>query len=852
MSATAVMGEYSSENVQIFRDTAHIRQRPGMYIGDTSHKGMHHLVYELVYNSVDEALAGHCHLIHVKINVDGSLSVADDGRGIPVDMHPDAQRPTLEVVMTTVGAGAKFDKNTYKVSAGLHGIGAKAVTALSEWVEAEIRRDGKVYKQEYERGKPITEVMEIGVTGEARPDAAAAPRPAPAPNVRRTGTRITFKPDPDVFKEVTFDYDTLEVRLRELAFLNKGLAIKLTDERSGKEELFRYDGGIAEFVEYLNRLADTLHKPVYIDKTLDNVRVEVAIQYTTDEEERVRCYANNAYNSVGGTHLIGFRAALTRALNTYGGKENLFKNVTPIGEDFREGLTAIVSVQVPEPQLEAQTKIRLNNPEVEGIVASVVHEHLTTYLEENPKDAQKILKKVTLAAEAREAAAKAKKALKDRKSILNSGGLPGKLFDCTNRERDEAELFLVEGQSAGGSAESGRNRMFQAILPLRGKVLNVEKARPEKVLGNEEICNLISAVGIDIGNSEDISKRRYDKVVILTDADVDGQHIRTLLLTFFYRQMRRLIEEGHIFVARPPLYKVTHKKSVRYVQTIAEMNQELMNRGLADTRVTVFPVPIPSQEPGAPSVFDGDRLARLVQVLSEMEEPLQILERRGLSLRGFLARAGEHGLPLLRVLLAGKEYWFNNQAEVDRFRRDKEQELGHELVVGEELRLSPAHPNGNGNGNGNGHAETIIVQELHEVRGINRGLDRLREFGLGKDDLVPLPRVAGREPPVRFVLEHDGSRRELPHLRELAPEVRRLGERGMTIMRFKGLGEMDGEELWETTLDPSKRTLVKVQMDDALKADEMFRTLMGEKVEPRREFIQKHALEVKDIDYHGA
>jgi DNA gyrase subunit B len=668
--ATAVLGEYKSENVQIFRDTAHIRQRPGMYIGDTSHKGLHQLVYELVYNSVDEALAGHCHLILVKINVDGSLSVSDDGRGIPVDLHPEAQRPTLEVVMTTVGAGAKFDKNTYKVSAGLHGIGAKAVTALSEWVEAEIRRDGKVYKQEYERGKPITDVTEIGITGAP----SAAPGTArPAAAVRRTGTRVTFKPDPEVFKDATFDYDTLEVRLRELAFLNKGLAIKLTDERSGKEELFQYAGGIAEFVEYLNRMADVLHKPVYLDKTLEGVRVEVALQYTTDDEERVRCYANNAYNSVGGTHLSGFRAALTRVLNAYGSKENFFKNVTPIGEDFREGLTAIVSVQVPEPQLEAQTKIRLNNPEVEGIVASAVHEHLSTYLEENPKDAQKILKKVTLAAEAREAAAKAKKALKDRKTILNSGGLPGKLYDCT-RGGDDTELFLVEGQSAGGSAESGRNRMFQAILPLRGKVLNVEKARLEKVLGNEEICNLISAVGIDIGNSEDVSKRRYGKVVILTDADVDGQHIRTLLLTFFYRQMRKMIEDGHIFVARPPLFKVTHRKSVRYVQSMDEMNRELRDRGLAGTRFTVLPPPeesgvrsaesgapgteggpsggeapgasAPPSAPRAPAVFEGEQLAKLVQVLNEMEEPLQILERRGLSLRSFLAKAGPAGLPV--------------------------------------------------------------------------------------------------------------------------------------------------------------------------------------------------------------
>jgi DNA gyrase subunit B len=821
-------GKYGEDNVQIFRDTAHIRQRPSMYIGNVAASGLHHLVYELVYNSVDEALAGHCHNIHVKINVDGSLSVIDDGRGIPVEEHHEAKRPTLEVVLTTVGAGAKFDKNTYKVSAGLHGIGAKAVTALSEWVEAEVHRNGRAYVQEYERGKATSEVKERGLA-------------------KRTGTRITFKPDPEIFHETTFDYDTLEARLRELAFLNKGLAIKLTDERSGKEEKFEYAGGIAEFVQYLNRSEDALHKPIYIEKVQDDVRVEVALQYTTSDEERVRCYANNAYNSVGGTHLIGFRAALTRALNTYGSKENLFKNnLTPIGEDFREGMTAIVSVQVPEPQLEAQTKVRLNNPEVEGIVATVVNEQLSKYLEENPAPAHKIMKKVILAAEAREAAAKAKKALKDRKGILNSGGLPGKLMDCTTRDRDSSELFLVEGDSAGGSAESGRDRMYQAILPLRGKPLNVEKARPEKVLGNEEICSIISAVGIDIGNSDDVSKRRYGKIVMLTDADVDGQHIRTLLLTFFYRQMRKLLEEGHIFVARPPLYKVTQRKQVRYIKTPLEMNQELMGRGLAGTRLRIRTTDMTPTE----RMVEGERLTKLLGVVGELEEALVILERRGLNLAGFLARGRGGALPVYRVLVGGKEQWFATAADVDAFRQREQERLGRDLVVADEVQsLTPGGTNGNGHGE---PAPTFFVQELHEVRGISRGLERLREFELGALDLVPQPRVAGREPPPRFVLENAESQRVLAHLRDLVAEVRKLGEKGLTITRFKGLGEMDGEELWDTTLDPARRTLLKVHLEDALKADEMFRTLMGEKVEPRREFIQKHALEVKDIDYHGA
>jgi DNA gyrase subunit B len=820
--ATAKASEdYGGESVDVFRDADHIRQRPGMYIGDTGPKGLHHLVYELIANSVDEALAGFCHFINIRIHVDGSLSVGDDGRGIPVEEHPKEKRPTLEVVMTTVGAGAKFGKGTYKMSAGLHGMGAKAVTALSEWTVARVHRNGRTYEQEYERGKAITGVRDIGAA-------------------RGTGTIVQFKPDPDIFHGLAFDYETLESRLRELAFLNKGLTIALHDERSNKTETFKYDGGIAEFVQYINRTEDTLHPVIYLEKVADQVDVEVALQYTASEVERVHCYTNNAYNSIGGTHLVGFRSALTRTMNVYGAKEGHFKNATPTGEDFREGLTVIISVKVPEPQFDSQEKKRLNNLEVEGIVSSVVGEYIAKYLEENPKEAQRIMKKVALAAEAREAATKAKNDLKKRKSILSGGGLPGKLFDCTARNREESELFLVEGDSAGGSAESGRDREYQAILPLRGKPLNVEKARMESMLNNQEITSLISAIGIDIGNNEDdnIKRLRYDKVIIMTDADVDGQHIRTLLLTFFYRQMPRLVAEGHVYVARPPLYKVVEKKQVRFVATAEEMQRELMERGLKGTRLRIV-----APEGGTPRIVEGDALIALTRLTARLEDALQTLERRGLNLPTFLTYATEQGLPVFRVQLADQEKWLHTADEVDKFRQDAQAKLGHDLVVGDG---SPTAASANGQG------ETFYVQELHEVREINRALAELKKHVLFASDLIPAPRVAGREPPPRLVLESGTQEWKLLHLRALVADVRKLGERGRAVTRFKGLGEMDPQELWETTLDPAKRTLLQVQLDDALKADEMFRTLMGEKVEPRRDFITKYALEVKEIDYHGA
>ena len=817
--------EYNSDNVQILRDADHIRKRPGVYIGDINTGGLHHLVYELVYNSVDEALAGFCHTINVHIYVDGSLSVKDDGRGIPVDIHPQAKKPTLEVVLTTVGAGGKFDKGAYKVSAGLHGMGAKAVTALSAWVEAEVRRDGHTYVQEYERGKATTEVKEIGIAN-------------------TTGTRIKFMPDPEIFKDLTFSFDTLEERLRELAFLNKGIAFTLTDDRNGKHETFKYDGGLGEFVKHLNRNNDPIHPPIAIEHSVGDVRVEVALQYTREEEERVRCYANNAYNPVGGTHLTGFRTALTRTLTAYGDKMDIFKNVKPNGDDCRTGVTAVVSIQHPEPQFESQNKIRLLNADVEGAVSAAVAEKLSKYLEENPKESKIIMEMVINAAEAREAAAKARKAIRDRKNILSSGGLPGKLFDCTTRKRDESELFLVEGDSAGGSAEAGRDRMYQAVLPLRGKPLNVEKARLENLLNNTEICALISAIGVDIGSNQDyVSVKetlRYNKIIIMTDADVDGQHIRTLLLTFFYRQMPLLVEHGHIHVARPPLYKVTQKKQVRYVSTGEEMQTELMERGMDGTSLVILPVPETNQER---VTLEAERLGSLLKVVAKLEDHLITLEKRGLSLAALLERAQNGLLPHYRVLLSGKENWFFTSAQVDEFRKQEQKKAGKEFLAGNEDQQQ---------NNGTPPAEIFFLQELHEIREINKSIEELKTYGLQASDLVPPVRLAGREPVPRLVLMNGDHSKNLEHLRELIIEVRRIGEKGMTITRFKGLGEMDPEELWETTLDPKVRTLMQIKLDDAFKADEMFRTLMGDKVEPRRDFIHKYALQVKEIDYHGA
>ncbi len=803
--------DYSESNIRVLEGIEAVRKRPGMYIGDTTPRGLHHLVYEVVDNSIDEAMAGHCSKIEVTIHADGSASVVDDGRGIPTGPHSQfPEMSTLEVVLTKVHAGGKFDHDTYKVSGGLHGVGVTVVNALSEWLEAEVHRDGKVWKQDYKQGEACGPIREVG----------------PA---KSTGTKIQFLPDSTIFPVIEFDYDVLEKRLRELAYLNKGVRIVLVDERGDepKREEFFSSGGLVEFVAYLNRAQTALHAPVLLSGKDEErgVEVEVALQYNESIGETLVTYCNNINTVEGGTHLTGFRAALTRTLNVYAKQAAPARNkdLEIKGEDFKEGLTAIISVRVPDPQFEGQTKTKLGNGEVEGIVSKVVNEKLAEFLEQNPQAAKKVIAKAQLAAEAREAARKARDMVKNRKGVLSGGGLPGKLMDCTTHDQDSSELFLVEGDSAGGTAEGGRDRLYQAILPLRGKILNVERARLDRVLGNEEVRNIITAVGNGIGDEEDPAKRRYGKVVMMSDADVDGSHIRTLLMTFFYRQMPRLVAEGHLYVAQPPLYMLTQKKQKRYVQTEAEMQGILNEVGLADARLE------PSNSTDPASFIEGPRLKALLEIVTGLDNALRAFGRRNLPLRPFLARAhAETGLlPLYHVQgFAGTEdAWPYSAEELESYQQ--------------------AHPSAiDGDGDGAG----LEVTELHEVRTLNKWLARLRdEFGLRADVLLPIE-VTGDDPPPRFVLNRDGEEHPLLDLRSLVATIRHLGEKGMKITRFKGLGEMDAEQLWETTMDPTKRTLMKVQLDDVAAANDLFTTLMGDDVEPRRNFIEKHALEVKNLD----
>ncbi len=817
MAKNQPKAEYQGEDLQRLSDLEHVRERPSMYIGDTTGRGLHHLVYEVVDNSIDEAMAGFATKINVTINNDGSITTQDDGRGIPVDIHDqlteqeDREITTLEGVMTFLKFGGKFEKGAYQTSGGLHGVGVTVVNFLSEWCEVEVHREGNIHQQSYERGVPTGPVNRVGKTD-------------------HVGTKTTFKPDAQIFQTTKYEYSILHKRLQELAFLNSGVRIIYKDERNGEGDEFYYERGIIEYVEHINRSSDALHSEViYTTGDQDGVGFEIAMQYSTDITENVHSYVNNIHTHEGGTHVSGFRTALTRALNSYGKKNNAFGKVAVTGEDFREGLTAIISLKVPEPQFEGQTKTKLGNNEVEGIVSSNMGEFLKTYLEENPKVAKIIIKKGVQAAEAREAAKKAREQVR-RKSVLGGGGLPGKLRDCLSSDVEKCELYLVEGDSAGGSAEGGRLKEFQAILPLRGKIINAYKAREDKVLANEEVQSIISAVRVGIGEDQDISKRRYDKIIIMTDADVDGSHIRTLLLCFFYRQMYQLIDAGKIYVAQPPLFRVKHKKDTYYVQSDDEMKRQLMERGLEGA--------VLETEEG--QKVDGKDMEKLCRTLSGMEEAITALERRGINLRTHSERRNlETGrLPVFHVFHGTQEHWFTTRKELDDYLKEQEEKLGDELTV---------ETGDDESSDQNGSSKPVLqIVEFHEVKTINSGLQSLTEMGFDVESLLAVERTGMQLP--RFLIRRGETEFPIEDLRALPGTIRAAGEKGMTVTRFKGLGEMNAEELRETTLDPENRTLIQVKMSNAADADDMFRILMGDKVEPRREFIEKYALEVKNLD----
>ncbi len=792
---------YTADNIKVLEGLEAVRKRPAMYIGSTSSSGLHHLVYEVVDNSIDEALAGHCDRIRVTIHVDNSVTVDDNGRGIPVDIHKETGKPAAEVVLTTLHAGGKFDSKTYRVSGGLHGVGVSVVNALSEYLEVEIRRDGKVYRQAYRRGVPQGPLVVTGKT-------------------RRRGTTIHFKPDPEIFTETEFSYDILSTRLRELAFLNSGVRIELVDERTEKSQEFCYEGGILSFVEHLNRSTSPLHSPIYFRGQNDGIIVEIAIQYNEGFKERLFSFVNNINTREGGTHLTGFRAALTRTLNSYAKTHNLLKDLKGglSGDDVRAGLTAVISVKIPDPQFEGQTKTKLGNSEVRGLVENICNEHLSAYFEENPSVARKIVAKCIQEARAREAARKAKE-LTRRKNALDSASLPGKLADCQERDPSRSELYIVEGDSAGGSAKQGRDRRFQAILPLKGKILNVEKARPEKMLSNKEIVTLVTAIGAGIHDEFDIEKIRYQNIIIMTDADVDGSHIRTLLLTFFYRMMPDVIERGYLYLAQPPLYRIAKGKQERYLQDDEELQRFLVEHAVGDHAVRI-------DKTGR--IYSGAHLRDLLLRIFEFRFYLERLQKRGFD-RDAIRVIINAGLRDTRLLRSGEAF--------EPVRRALEQK-GYEVSpdgLDEEHSLLRFRAEKKVNGR---RVICPIYRGLVESPDY-RALFRVNET-LG--DL--------REPPFT-ILKKNGEETGVYRARskqELLDELIERARRAFTIQRYKGLGEMNPQQLWETTMDPERRTLLQVRLEDAVAAEEIFSVLMGDSVEPRKEFIRSHALEVRNLD----
>ncbi|MHB2025561.1 MAG: DNA topoisomerase (ATP-hydrolyzing) subunit B [Elusimicrobiota bacterium] len=834
MSETTMQNtQYDASKIQVLEGLEAVRKRPAMYIGSTGPSGLHHLVYEAVDNSMDEILAGRCTAVEVILHQGNAITVLDDGSGIPVDPMKDPKLPVgirgksaLEVVMTVLHAGGKFDKSAYKVSGGLHGVGISCVNALSETLKVEVYREGKVWVQSYKRGKPEHDVKATGKTEEH-------------------GTRVTFKPDPEIFGENQFSYDTLSNRLRELAFLNAGAKITIIDEREDKKHTFHYEGGIRQFVQYLNASKKTMHSdPITFSKTKDDISVDLSIQYNDDYSENVYSFVNNIKTPEGGTHLAGFRSALTRVINDYIKKYDMLKgkNFGVTGDDCREGLCAILSAKIPNPQFEGQTKAKLGNAEVEGIVKSVVGDALVTFFEENPATAKAICAKAMQAGEAREAARKARD-LTRRKGVLDGSSLPGKLADCQERDPERAELFIVEGDSAGGSAKQGRERAFQAILPIKGKILNVEKARLVKILSNEEVRTLISAIGTGIGNEGDegfkIEKLRYHKLIIMADADVDGQHIRTLLLTFFYRQMRPLIEKGNVYIAQPPLYKVKKGKNEMYVETDEKMEQWLLNEGRSSIDVTAV-----NPANGKSKKLDAEDLKDLLKRLADLENLLRHLERKGIHLEDFLSFYDQKKLPLYRVEeTAGKYLFFYSDKDWNEYRDRHVAE--QKSKIAEERKEKPGVEGEPAALEADEEALEPDMQELWEIPKLAKVSDDLKGMGL---DVRWYDVLRDEKTKPLFRAKTERSEIDGYSLRDLLETVKDAGRQGAMVQRYKGLGEMNPEQLWETTMDPKRRKLLKVTLDDPPDAELAFTTLMGDKVEPRRAFIERHAKEVKNLD----
>jgi DNA gyrase subunit B len=815
--------DYGADKIKVLEGLEAVRKRPAMYIGSTGPAGLHHLVYEVVDNSIDEALAGFCDEVNVTIHIDGSVTVADNGRGIPVDQHVSG-KSAAEVVLTVLHAGGKFDNDSYKVSGGLHGVGVSVVNALSETLDLEIWRNGQVYHQTYERGNPTGELEVTGTT-------------------KRRGTKVTFKPDTGVFETVVFSFDTLAQRLRELAFLNGGVTITLDDERDGKNHKFHYEGGIVSFVKHLNKAKTAVNeKPIYMRGEKDGIDAEIALQWNDGYAEIVYSFANNINTHEGGTHLSGFRSSLTRTINYYATKNTLAKDLKEsiTGDDIREGLTAVISVKIPRPQFEGQTKTKLGNTEVKGIVEAILNEKLGAFLEENPAIARRIVGKAIDAARAREAARKARDLVR-RKGALDGSSLPGKLADCQERDPARSELYIVEGESAGGSAKQGRDRRFQAILPLKGKILNVEKARFDKMLSSDEIKTMIAALGCGIGAEDfDIEKLRYHRIIIMTDADVDGSHIRTLLLTFFYRQLPKVIEQGYIYIAQPPLFRVKRGKSETYIKDERDLESYLLRRA-AEARV----VRIPASQ----SEFSGADLEKLLQKMIAHQKFLHVVERRG------------HPREIVEALVAAgadKEY-FADKDKLDELSRVLSTPVRTVTVQrDEEHNRYLLHVDDRSNGYPRQHTIGVDFVTAAEYRTLvaNRReippLDgEIIVSGAEPQDEVPAEAADGAEAPAdqaAKVAKPKVADVRLRSLDELVDYFLAAGKKGVAINRYKGLGEMNPEQLWETTMDPTVRTLLQVRAEDHTEADLMFTTLMGDQVEPRRKFIEDNALDVKNLD----